>query len=92
MVNGVPTPMTQAEETARDAEEAAWTAGDAARIAVTARMSGLDAAIAADQTLQSFKSMTATQFDTWWDANVTNAAQVVAVLKRLVKLVVRRLL
>ena len=32
------------------------------------------------------------QFDMWWDANVTNAAQAIGALKRLTKLVIRRLL
>lgn len=48
-------------------------------------------ALASDTTLQQLKGMTSAEFDTWWDANVTNAAQAIAVLKRLAKLVIRRL-
>ena len=92
MVNGVPTPMTAQEEAARDAEEAAWLAGEPARVAERTRLESLDTAIGNDGVIQTLKSMTAAQFDTWWDANVTNAAQAIGVLKRLVKLVIRRLL
>ena len=92
MVNGVPTPMPAEEEAARDAEEAAWLAGQAARDAEAARVASLDTAIKNDSVLQNLKGMTAAQFDAWWDNNVTSAAQVIAILKRLVKIVIRRLL
>ena len=92
MVNGVPTPMTAQEEAERDVEEAAWAAGEPARIAEHSRLESLDTAIGNDGVIQTLKSMTAAQFDVWWDNNVTNAAQAIGVLKRLVKLVIRRLL
>jgi len=92
IVDGVSMPLTAAEEAARDAEEAAWAAGQAARDAEAARIDSLDTAITDDNTIQTLKSMTADEFDTWWDANVTSAAQVIGILKRLVKIVIRRLL
>lgn len=92
MVNGVPVQMTAQEETARDAEEAAWAAGTAARQAEATRISSLSTAIGGDSVIQSLRSMTAAQFDAWWDANVTNAAQAIGVLKRLVKIIIFRLL
>ena len=56
------------------------------------RLEELESIIKADTIVNSFKTMTNAQFDTWWDANVTNAAQAIGVLKRLTKLVIRRLL
>lgn len=52
----------------------------------------IDAAIAGDATVQSLKAMTSAEFDAWWTANVTNTAQLVNVVKRLARLVIRRLL
>ena len=92
MVNGVPTPMTAQEEAERDIEEAAWAASEPARTAARTRLESLDTAISNDTVINTLKSMTAAQFDTWWDNNVTNAAQAIGVLKRLVKLIIFRLL
>lgn len=56
-----------------------------------AKAASLDSAIATDPTLAAFKAMDNAQFDAWWAANVTNAAQAIGVLKRLAKIVIRRL-
>lgn len=92
MVNGVPTPMTAQEEAARDAEEAAWLAGQAARDAEAARTASMDTAIKNDGVLQNLKTLSAAEFDLWWENNITNANQAIQVLKRLVKLIIRKLL
>lgn len=92
LVNGIVVTMTAEEEAARDAEEEAWAAGQPTRDAIAARIQSLDSAIRGDNIIQTLKTMTAAQFDAWWDANVTTAAQAIAVLKRLVKLIIFRLL
>lgn len=92
MVNGSPIPLTSEEELERDAEEAVWAAGQAARDAIKARIASFDNAINSDGVIQSLKGMTAAEFETWWDANVTSAAQVIGILKRLIKIIIRRLL
>ena len=56
------------------------------------RVAELDAQISSDTVLGSFKSMTNAEFDAWWDANVTTAAQAIGVLKRLARVVIRRVL
>jgi hypothetical protein len=56
------------------------------------REAGLDAAIDGDTTIQQLKAMTNAEFNTWWDANVTTAAQAIAVLKRLARVIIRRVL
>lgn len=56
------------------------------------RRAEFDAAINADATLIQFKAITKDQFDLWWSTNVTNAAQAIAVLKKLVWLLIRRVL
>jgi hypothetical protein len=48
-------------------------------------------AIAPDSVLLQLRGMSNAQFDTWWAANVTTAAQASGVLKRLARLVLRRL-
>lgn len=60
--------------------------------AAQSREAGIDTAITNDATIQQLKAMTNTEFDTWWDANVTNAAQAIAVLKRLTRVIIRRVL
>lgn len=56
------------------------------------RKAGVDAAISSDATIASLKAMTAAEFDAWWAANVTNAAQAINVLKRISRVVLRKLL
>jgi hypothetical protein len=56
------------------------------------RLSQVDSAIGNDSTVASLKAMTNAEFDTWWAANVTNAAQAINVLKRVTRVVIRRLL
>lgn len=51
-----------------------------------------DAAIAADNVVAQLKTMTVAEFDAWWAANVTTAAQAIAILKRLARVVIRRVL
>jgi hypothetical protein len=57
-----------------------------------AKEAGLDAAITGDSVIQQLKAMTNAEFDAWWDANVTTAAQAIAVLKRLARVIIRRVL
>lgn len=51
-----------------------------------------DAAIKQDAVIASIKAMAQAEYDVWWAANVTNAAQAIGVLKRVVRIVCRRLL
>lgn len=61
------------------------------------RLTDIDASLAAASfgvppaTLAQLKAMTRDQFNTWWSANVTNAAQAITVLKWIAWLVLRRL-
>jgi hypothetical protein len=55
------------------------------------RTSAIDTVIANDTTVGSIRVMTNAEYDTWWSTNVTNAAQAIAVLKRAVRILVRRL-
>lgn len=87
-----PVQFTPEEETARDAEEAAVAAAEPAQAAEAARKAGIDAAIGGDTTIASLKAMTSAEYDTWWAANVTNAAQAIGVLKRVCRVVIRRVL
>jgi hypothetical protein len=64
----------------------------AAIAAEAARKATFESAIGVDTIIAQLKAMTAAEFDIWWDANVTNAAQAIAVLKRLTRLMVVRLL
>lgn len=64
----------------------------AAAAANAARLSELGATIDADTTISALKAITNAEFNAWWDANVTNAAQAIAVLKRLVRVMIRRVL
>lgn len=92
LVDGVPVPFTAEEEAARDAEEAAWSAEQPALEAEAARKAAIEDVIQADATIAQIKAMTTAEFDTWWTANVTNAAQAINVLKRVTRVVIRRLL
>jgi len=91
-VNGGQVQLSDAE---RQAVADEWNEREAAALtqyAESARLSTFDEATAADATMQEFKAMTAAQLDAWWDANVTTAAAVIAILKRIVKVIVRKLL
>lgn len=65
-----------------------WAAVDAA---TAARLAAIDDAIKQDNVMQQIKGMTNAEFDAWWAANVTNAAQAITVLKRIVRLAARKL-
>jgi hypothetical protein len=54
------------------------------------RKAAIDQAIEADTVITNLKAMTSAEFDAWWSANVTNAAQAISVLKRLARVVIRR--
>lgn len=56
------------------------------------RDADIDTAIAGDSVVAQLKAMTTAEFDTWWAANVTTAAQAINVLKRVTRLVIRKLL
>ena len=56
------------------------------------REAAIDSAIAGDATIAQLKGMTNAEFDAWWAANVTTAAQAIAVLKRLARVIIRRVL
>jgi hypothetical protein len=72
--------------------DSAGAAAESAAAQERTRKEAIDQAIAGDTTVQSLKSMTNAEFDTWWSANVTNAAQAIALLKRITRVVLRRLL
>lgn len=77
----------------RDAILAVYAAHNPATVpAEIVRDQAIDAAIAGDTTIAQLKAMTAAEFDTWWAANVTTAAQAITVLKRIARLVIRKLL
>lgn len=58
----------------------------------TARTTAIDQTITQDNVIQQIKTMTNTEYDAWWAANVTNAAQAIGILKRVVRVMCRRLL
>lgn len=72
--------------------EAAWPAVDASTTAEVTCKAAIDAAITADAVLTQFKTMTNAEYSTWFDANITTAAQAITLLKRVTKLVRRKLL
>lgn len=57
-----------------------------------ARVAAIDGVIAGDTTIAALKGMTSAEFDAWWTANVTTLAQANAVLKRIARVVIRRVL
>ena len=63
----------------------------AARTVEEQRRTAIDSAIAGDTTIASIKAMTNAEFDSWWSANVTTAAQAINVLKRVTRIVLRKL-
>jgi hypothetical protein len=84
------------EVTQRPSPEYVWNVDvwilDPAKEAERVRLVAIDTTISQDNVISNIKTMTNDQYDTWWAANVTNAAQAIGVLKRLVRVVCRRLL
>lgn len=66
-----------------------WNAQDATAKTVADEA---EAAIKQDAVIASIKSMTQDEYNTWWAANVTTAAQAIGVLKRVVRVLCRRVL
>lgn len=56
------------------------------------RLAAVDDAIKQDNVIQQIAKMTAAEYDAWWAANVTTAAQAITVLKRVVRVLCRKLL
>lgn len=56
----------------------------------TVRLAAIDDSIKQDNIIAQIKAMTTAEFDAWWAANVTNAAQAIGVLKRVVRIMCRR--
>lgn len=56
------------------------------------RQAAIEAAISSDTTLHQIKAMTSAEYDAWWSSNVTNNAQANAMLKRVVRVLVRKVL
>lgn len=73
--------------TARTAEDLA---ARAAAAADQARQAAINQAVVADTVVAQLKAMTNAEFDTWWAANVSTAAQAITVLKRITRIVLRR--
>jgi hypothetical protein len=67
-------------------------AAAAIKDAEQARQAEIDSTIAADSVIASIKAMSSAEYDAYWAANVTNAAQAIGVLKRVVRVLVRRVL
>lgn len=92
MVDGVKVYLTPEEEQAVRAE---WAEADVERQQLEqeqARLAEFDAAIKGDTTIAQLKAMTNAEFDAWWDANIDTAAKAIAVLKRLARVIIRRVL
>lgn len=60
--------------------------------AESTRIQAIDTTISQDAIIAQIKAMTNAEYDAWWAANVTNAAQAIGVLKRVVRIICRRLL
>lgn len=71
-----------------EANKATAPAQEAERV----RQAAIEQAISADSQLAQLKAMTNAEFDAWWSANVTTAAQAIQVLKRLARVIIRRVL
>lgn len=56
------------------------------------RLTAIDDAIKQDSVIALIKGQTSAEYDAWWAANVTNAAQAIGVLKRVVRILCRRVL
>ena len=72
-------------------EEQALSEANAATPEVLRRQD-LDQAIGADAQIAALKAMTNAEYGAWFDANVTNAAQAIGLLKRVVRVLIRRVL
>jgi hypothetical protein len=92
LVNGRPVECTPEEDAQLEAIRQATLPEMAAQQAQVARRAAMDAALEADATVSQFKSMTASQFDAWWAANILTPADAMALLRRLTLLIIRRLL
>ena len=57
-----------------------------------ARILAIDSAITTDTALAQFKTMTDAEFNAWFAANVTNAAQAIQILKKVCNVIRRRVL
>ena len=55
------------------------------------RTGAIDTTIAGDTTINSLKTMTNAEFDTWWTANVTTLAQANNILKRITHILLRKI-
>jgi len=55
------------------------------------RLEDLETEIAGDSVIHNLKAMTNAEYNAWWDANVTTAADARGVLKKLVRVVIRRI-
>jgi len=53
---------------------------------------GLETSVSGDSIIKSLKGMDQAEFDTWWAANITNAAQAIGLLKRLVRILLLRVI
>ncbi len=51
-----------------------------------------DSAIRGDSQIAALKAMTNAEYSAWFDANVTNNAQAIGLLKRVVRVLIRRVL
>lgn len=77
-------PFTPEEEVARDAEEAAWAAGQPARDAEEARLAGLKNDPQRADLIDRLRTATAQQISDYIDANVTDLASARVLLKKIV--------
>lgn len=57
-----------------------------------ARIETLESSVASNPLVAQLKAMTNAEFNDWWSANVTNAAEAINVLKLVVRVILRRLL
>ncbi len=73
-------------------EEAELLADQAAATAENDRIAEIDATVKTDTIINQLKAMTNAEFDAWWAANVTTAAEAINVLKRVVRVLIRRVL
>lgn len=99
IVDGVEVSCTQADIDERAAMDAAWATTRPQRDALASATASIDAAILAETygaaqpaTLAQLKAMDNAAFSNWYNANVTNAAQAMALLKLLTRVIVRRVL
>ncbi len=75
-----------------DASQVVWEAAQVISAVEAARLSALDVAIRGDTTLAQLKAMTTDELDAWFNANISDLASARAMLGRVFKIIVRRLL